>query len=160
GVGPMSAGISTTPTSNCDGDDSRHDGCAANELAVCCGPLPRNTSTDAAGGCRQCAAVRMARGAITVPLHPPAWAPPASFMLSRTTGELSVEHSAPLTMAVDGETDCVSAPHALAAGTVGGAGAGDVGAEAPPPQAASATNTSAAEQRTPMSVCDRFAHGD
>ena len=35
GVRPMSAGISTTPTSNCDGDASRHDGCAANELAAC-----------------------------------------------------------------------------------------------------------------------------
>src|SRR5437762_10474693 len=72
---PMSAGISTTPTSNADGLDSRHDGCAAKDAAVCCGPLPRNTRTDAVGGCRQCAAVSTARGAITVPLHDPAWAP-------------------------------------------------------------------------------------
>src|SRR5213592_4113921 len=62
GVRPMSAGISTTPTSNDVDDVSRQDGCAAKLLAVCCGPLPRNTSTDAAGGCRQCAAVSTARG--------------------------------------------------------------------------------------------------
>src|SRR5262245_29949075 len=139
GVRPMSAGISTTPTSNCDGDDSRHDGCAANELASCCGPVPRNTCTDAAGDWRQCAAVRIARGAITVPLHAPDGTPFTSFMLSSTTAELSVEQSTPLTIAVDAEIDCAMAPHALVGGSVGGAGAGVDGAPPPPPPHAAAS---------------------
>src|SRR3954452_15832579 len=115
GAGPMSAGISTTPTSNDGVFASRHDGCAAKELAVCCGPLPRNTSTEAAGGCRQCAAVRIARGAMIVPLHDPTCCPVASLTLSRTTGEASVEQSAPLTIAMDAleAADCATALQAL-----------------------------------------------
>src|SRR5207342_783417 len=99
--------------------------------------------TDAAGGCRQCAAVRTARAAMIVPLHEPACAPLASLMFSRTTAELSVEQSAPLTMAVEGETDWVTAPQALLTGTVGGGGAGVVGIPPPPQAAASARQTAA-----------------
>jgi hypothetical protein len=56
-------------------------------------------------------------------------------MLSRTTGDASVEQSAPLTIAVleEEETDCVTALQALLSGNVG-AGVGELGVEdAPPP---------------------------
>jgi len=56
-------------------------------------------------------------------------------MFSRTTGELSVEHSAPLTIAVDDETDDVMAPQALVTGIVGGGGVGVVGVPPAPPHA-------------------------
>src|SRR5260221_5284584 len=104
GVRPMSSGVSTTPASNAVLFASRQLGSAANDVATSSGTEPRNTLTEVAGGCRQCAAVRMARGAITVPEHEPTCWPPLSFMFKRTTGELAVEHSTPLTIAVDADT--------------------------------------------------------
>src|SRR4029453_15458851 len=71
GVRPMSDGITTTPTSSAVEFDSRHPGCGVNDCAVCCGPVPRKTDTDAVAAGRQCAAVRIAPGAITVPVHDP-----------------------------------------------------------------------------------------
>ena len=77
---------------------------------------------------RQCAAVRIARGAMTVPVHEPACSPSLSFKFIRTTGELVVGHSAPFTIAVDPDTVSPSAPHAALIGVVG-AGDGEVGVE-------------------------------
>jgi len=83
---------------------------------------------------RQCAAVRTARGAMTVPEHAPERLPSASRRLMRTTGEFDVVHVAPLVIAVAEDT-APSAPHAALIGTVG-VGVGDEGGgEKPPPQA-------------------------
>src|SRR5262249_32946201 len=76
-------------------------------------------------------------------------------MFSRTTGEESVEQSAPLTIAVDGDTDCVTAPHALVVGTVGGAGAGEDGDPPPPPHAAASASRITAAARVITDPCWR-----
>src|SRR4051812_40940101 len=81
---------------------------------------------------------------MTVPLHPPTCWPPASFMLSRTTGELSVGQSAPLTILIvaPAEAVCVTASQAALMGRPG-AGVGDVdGPPPPPPHAAASASTS------------------
>src|SRR5262249_30026434 len=76
-------------------------------------------------------------------------------MFSRTTGEESVEQSARWTIAVDGDTDCVTAPHALVVGTVGGAGAGEDGDPPPPPHAAASASRITAAARVITDPCWR-----
>jgi hypothetical protein len=97
---------------------------------------------------RQCAAVTIARGAITVPVHAPVGCPAASLRLSSTTAEAAPVQSLPLTIAVDEDEDEdtvePSAVHAALTGTVGAAG-GELGdAGEPPPHAASSNNTAQA----------------
>src|SRR5262245_32105773 len=99
----------------------------------------------------------MARGAITVPVHAPTWRPVESFMLRSTTGDVSVEQSAPLTMAVGEETVCAIAPHALEMGTAGAGTVGGAGAPPPPHAGVSAASTSVVQMRARMSVFDRLA---
>ena len=150
----MSAGMRITPTSNAVALLSRHAGCGANDWAGCCGPVPRKTLIDAVVEGRQCAAVRIARGAITVPVQAPDACPPASLRLIKTTAEAAPVQSLPLTIAVVAETLEPSAVHAALTGIVG-AGGGELGdaGELPPPHAA--TTNSAAE--TPASTAIRMA---
>jgi hypothetical protein len=64
-------------------------------------------------------------------------------MFKRTTGEVAVEHSTPLTIAVDADTVWPRAAHALDTGIVGGV-EGDAGVDEPPPPP-HAASTSAAD---------------
>src|SRR5436190_10245440 len=112
----MSPGISTTAASNAVLFASRQLGCAAKDCATSSAPVPRNTLIDAVADERQWAAVRMARGAITVPEHDPTWRPLLSFMFSSTTGEFVVEHSTPLTTSSAPEAAWLTAVHALETG--------------------------------------------
>src|SRR5438067_1330260 len=70
---------------------------------------------------------------MTVPEHEPDCWPLLSFMFRRTTGELAVEHSTPLMIAVMADTLCVTAAHALDTGMVGTGDVGVVGEPPPPP---------------------------
>ena len=89
---------------------------------------------DAVPAVRQCAAVRTARGAMTVPEQEPFCRPLASFMFNRTTDAVAVLHSLPLTTATVWP---LIAPHAAETGVVGaGDGEVDVDDEPLPPHAA------------------------
>src|SRR5438128_8409421 len=131
----MSSVISTTPTSNDVLFASRQFGCPAKDAATISGPVPRKTLIEAVAAGRQCAAVRTARGAITVPEHEPNCSPLLSFKFRSTTGELAVEHSVPLTMSIDDDSTWLTAVQALDTGIVG-VGDGELGVEdvlLPPP---------------------------
>jgi hypothetical protein len=103
----------------------------------------------------QCAAVRIARGEITVPEHAPAGELKLSRMLRRTTAEAPVGQSVPLRMARDEDALDPSTPHAPPDGNPGeGLGVVGVVGVPPPPPPPQAIVT--AKQRSKASEPGRF----
>src|SRR5687768_2068132 len=81
----------------------------------------------------QCAAVRIARGEMTVPEHAPVGELKLSRMLRRTTAEAPVGQSVPLRMSSDADAVDPSTPHAPPGMPAGGGVVGPVGVPPPPP---------------------------
>ena len=127
GVRPRSSGTVITATSKLDGVLNTKFGQITNDCATISGSagMPSHTRTMATPASTQCAAVRIDRGPMIVPVQLPTDDPSESRILSRTTGERAGSQTAPFRMArpADAWPNALQASDAgIGAFTVGEAG--------------------------------------